>query len=59
MQYTIRDLEAEQKYGIWVTAVSLSTESQKSDVIVGIPKNDGKICTGVCASLHVSMQSLQ
>jgi N-acetylmuramic acid 6-phosphate (MurNAc-6-P) etherase len=42
-QYTIGGLEAEQKYGVWVVAVSLTTDSQGSEVIIGIPKNDGKI----------------
>ncbi|XP_061182314.1 uncharacterized protein LOC133190639 [Saccostrea echinata] len=39
-QYTLRNLEADTEYGVWVQAMSLTKEGHKSKMVSGRPTND-------------------
>jgi hypothetical protein len=41
-RYTLRDLKASAQYGVWVRALSLTREGQKSERVIGYPVNNGK-----------------
>ncbi|XP_062583689.1 uncharacterized protein LOC134245422, partial [Saccostrea cucullata] len=39
-QYTLRDLEADTEYGVWVQAMSLTKEGRRSKMVTGRPTNN-------------------
>ncbi|XP_048758458.2 uncharacterized protein LOC125668376 [Ostrea edulis] len=52
-QHTLRDLLADVNYGVWVQAVSLTTEGPKSNMVSGRPINND-LSSGVVAGITVA-----